>query len=457
MASPPQSATPVTPVHRTGTQAARNRLQALDYSLLQQCMHCGMCLPSCPTYVDTRRERHSPRGRIALMRAVADGEQPLNRAFADEMDDCLGCLACTSACPAGVTYARLIEEARAAAEEAGVRAGWSRRVLRFVLMKQLFVRPRWLHLAGRALRFWQTSGLQRRFRRWGGPRVLPARLRQLEPATPSIEAAFSDEQLAPAETPPHPRFRVALLTGCVQDLVFASVNRATADVLLENGCTVETPRLQGCCGSLHAHNGDLETARTLARRLIDLIPPERFDAIISNAAGCGSHLKHYHWLLSADPAYAARAAAWDSKVRDISEWLVEIGFRVPAAPATPPPAPTVVTYHDACHLCHGQGITRQPRTVLGALPGVELRECAASTDCCGSAGIYSITHPATATRLAERKWDHLKRTGATVVAVANPGCTLHLNTNPGRPAGVALVHPVVLLARAYAQERRSRS
>lgn len=454
MSPPRQSATPATPA--AGAQPAPNRLQALDYSLLQQCMHCGMCLPSCPTYVETRRERNSPRGRIALMRAVADGEQPLNRAFAEEMDDCLGCLACTSACPAGVSYARLIEEARAAAEASGARNRWSRRLLRFLLMKQLFVRPRLLHLAGRALRMWQKSGLQRRFRRSGGVRLLPARLRQLEPSTPLIEDRFSDEQIAPVETAAHPRRRVALLTGCVQDLVFAGVNRATADVLLENGCTVETPRLQGCCGSLHAHNGDLETARTLARRMIDRIPPERFDAIISNAAGCGSHLKHYHELLADDPAYAPRAAAWDSKVRDISEWLVEIEFRVPAAPADPAAAATVVTYHDACHLCHGQGITRQPRTLLRALPGVELRECAASTDCCGSAGIYSLTHPATATRLAERKWDHLKQTGATVVAVGNPGCTLHLTTTPGRPAGVELAHPVVLLARAYAQEKRSR-
>jgi glycolate oxidase iron-sulfur subunit len=248
-----------------------------------------------------------------------------------------------------------------------------------------------------------------------------------------------------------------VLTGCVQDLVFSDVNRATVDVLVENGCEVVTPRTQHCCGSLHAHNGDLATARELARRQLDTINPDEFDAIISNAAGCGSHLKHYDRLLSDDPAYAARAAEWSKKLKDISEWLVAIGFRRPIASLKSEisnlKSVPAVTYHEACHLCHGQKITAQPRQILRAIPGIELKECAESTWCCGSAGIYSLTQPETATWLRDRKLGHLHATGAVVIATGNPGCQLHLE-NGLRAAGDAsrVAHPVVLLAEAYRAE-----
>lgn len=433
-------------------------LHDLDFSVLQQCMHCGMCLPSCPTYRETGRERNSPRGRIALMRAVAENELPLSPTFAEEMSYCLGCLACTSACPAGVDYAELLETARGAVEENQVVPGQGRRWLRWLLLRQLFLRPRMLRGVGAVLRHYQRFGVETWIRRRGFTRWLPTRWRELELQTPRMQKQFSDQQIAVRETPGQSRYRVALLTGCVQDLIYSDVNRATADVLLANGCSVYTPRLQGCCGSLHAHNGDLEAARTLARRLIDLIRPEEVDAIVSNAAGCGSHLKHYARLLADDAPYLARAQAWDAKVRDISEWLVEIGFRHPSAsPFAPDPKKpaeaTAVTYHDACHLCHGQGITRQPREILRSLPGVELRESTDSTWCCGSAGIYSLTHPKTAADLRERKWKNLDATGASVVAMGNPGCALHLDTKPGEAPRVEIVHPVVLLARAYKAEK----
>lgn len=432
-----------------------NRLARLDYSVLQQCMHCGMCLPSCPTYAETGRERHSPRGRIALMRSIADGELSVTRAFGDEMYYCLGCLACTSACPAGVNYAELFEEARATVEEAGVLDSPQRRFWRWFAVRFLFTRPRLLRLTGRLLYLYQASGLDRAARRIGLTRLLPRRLRELEPAAPRICRHFSDALIRERETPAAGvRHRVAFLTGCVQDLAFSDVNRATVDVLLANGCEVLTPRNQPCCGSLHAHNGDLESARDLARRQLTLLDPFAVDAIISNAGGCGSHLRHYDKLLADDPAFASAAQEWSRKLRDVHEWLVEIGFRAPTAGGEA----ETVTYHESCHLCHGQKVSAQPRAVLRAIPGLQLRECQEATMCCGSAGIYSITQPKTAAWLQERKVDNLLRTGAAVVATANPGCHLHLQNGLRGQTGSAtprITHPIVLLARAYARERSS--
>lgn len=429
-------------------------LATLDYSVLQQCMHCGMCLPVCPTYVETKEERHSPRGRIALMRAVADGELNVSKAFADEMYYCLGCLACTTACPAGVDYAELFEVARAEVESKRVLQSPSRDAVRWFALRFVFTRPRLLRLLGRGLWLWQVTGLQRASRRLGLVKLLPASLRRLEPQTPRIAGKFSPQLIAPVEQPANgaggPRRRVLVLTGCVQDLVFSDVNRATADVLLANGCEVHTPPVQSCCGSLHAHNGDTETARLLARRQLDQIDPAAYDAIISNAGGCGSHLRHYDRLLADDDAYRARAVEWSRKLRDISEYLVEIGFR--------PPAPRVsqkipVTYHESCHLCHSQKVSRQPREILKAIPGVELRECAEATWCCGSAGIYNITQPETSAWLQQRKANHLKATEADVVATANPGCHLQLAGGLARAgSAMAVEHPVVLLAKAYRNE-----
>ena len=430
----------------------RATLKTLDYSVLQQCMHCGMCLPTCPTYDATGRERNSPRGRIALMRAVADGELELSPTFADEMSYCLGCLACQTACPAGVQYGVLFETARSDIRAADVDPSVKRRFWRAVTLNFLFMRPRALRMAGRLLRLHQRTGLQTLVRRSGLTRLLPADLRRIEPQAPAIAPAFSDALLAPVETPRGAaRYTVALLTGCVQDLVFPGINRDTADALLANGCAVHTPRAQPCCGSLHAHNGEMAMAATLARRLIDLVPPDRFDAIITNAGGCGSHLKAYGPLLAADPAYRDRAALWDTRVRDIQEWLVEIGARPPAA--APFEGPATVTYHESCHLVHGQKISRQPRHLLRLLPGVTLVELTEASWCCGSAGIYALTQPDQADALLRRKVGHITNTGAQIVATSNPGC--HLQIARGLVASgspVQVVHPVSLLARGYRKE-----
>lgn len=428
-------------------------LRTIDYRVIQQCMHCGMCLPTCPTYATTTHERNSPRGRISLMRAVADGQMAVTPAFAEEMSYCLGCLACQTACPAGVNYAELFETARSDIEKAGAHPGIERRFWRAVTLDFLFMRPRLMRTVGAAMRLYQRSGLEAVVRRLGLPQLLPANLRRLEPQAPTIAPAFSNALIAPQEAPRGPaRYRVALLTGCVQDLVFSQVNRDTADVLLANGCAVDTPPVQPCCGSLHAHNGDLDAARVLARRMIALFPPERYDAIISNAGGCGSHLRRYGPLLEGDAAYRERARAWDARLRDVHEWLVEIGCRAPQA--APFDDPVRVTYHESCHLVHGQKVSRQPRALLRLLPGVELIELRESAWCCGSAGVYALTQPGQAELLLDRKIGHVKATAADIVATANPGCHLQIARGLRDGAiGMRVLHPVTLLAAAYARER----
>jgi len=431
---------------------AGHTLRTIDYSVLQQCMHCGMCLPTCPTYDQTKKERNSPRGRIALMRAVADGALDVTDEFAEEMSYCLGCLACQTACPAGVNYAELFETARSDIESQNPEGGSARKFWRATTLGFLFMRPTALRVVGRVVGAYQRSGLEALAQKTGVTRLLPPALRRLEPQTPRIAKRFSNALIAPHETPSTPaRYRVALLTGCVQDLVFPDINRDTADVLLANGCAVDTPPVQPCCGSLHAHNGDLERSRVLARRMIDLFPPNRYDAIVSNAGGCGSHLRRYEPLLADDDLYRDRARDWDGKLRDVQEWLMEIGCRPPLA--SPFSAPATLTYHESCHLVHGQKISRQPRALLRLLPGISLVELPESSWCCGSAGVYAITQPAQAELLLGRKTANIVSTGAAWVATANPGC--HLQVARGLAAAgasVQVAHPVSLLARGYRRE-----
>ncbi len=425
-----------------------NRLRKLDYSVLQQCMHCGMCLPTCPTYVETGLEKNSPRGRIAWMRAIADEEAEPDRAFADEMYYCLRCLACVSACPANVDYAHLFEEARAEIERAGAAGGGQRTFWRWLAVKTIFSRPRLLRFVGRGLWLYQRSGLQSLLRRVGAMRLLPSRLRALERQTPKVRRRFSHQLIAAEEIPEGlERHTVGLLTGCVQDLVFSDVNRDTAYVLLAAGCRVVTPPLQGCCGSLHGHNGEPGLAARLARDMIDRFPLERLDAVITNAGGCGSHLKHYGRLLADDPVYASRAREWDRKCRDIHEWLDEIGFRLETVPGAP--TPDRATYHESCHLCHGQGVRKPPRSLLRQVCGDRFVELPESDWCCGSAGIYNITQPEQAGKLLQRKMRHLASIDPQIVTTANPGCHLQLE-NGLREAGLQAIvrHPVSLLAAA---------
>ncbi len=396
-----------------------NLLQQLDYSVLQQCIHCGLCLPTCPTYDATKHETSSPRGRIQLMRAVADGKLAANSPqFADEMYFCLGCLACETACPAGVNYAEMLEHARAEVGFCGALArrsagacvgGW--------LMRWLFAKPARLRAVAKLLRAINIP-----------PAILPGRLRELYELRPRICDKFSFKLIREIERPATVRYRVGLLIGCVQDVAYADVNRDTVDVLLANGCEVVTPRTQVCCGSLLAHNGELELARPLARQNADAF--KDVEVIIVNSAGCGSFMKHA-------PEYAG-------KVKDIAEFLTEIGVVAPKS------LPSRVTYHDACHLVHGQKISRQPRELLRAVPGLELVELSEATWCCGSAGIYNVTQPEMSMALLDRKMKHIAATGASIVATGNPGCIGQLRYGAQRfGVNVEVLHPVTLLARAY--------
>lgn len=427
-----------------------SHLKDLDYSVVQQCMHCGLCLPTCPTYDATKLERNSPRGRIALMRAVADDRLDVTKAFGDEMYFCLGCLACQTACPAGVNYAELFEHARAEIEEKRVLANPKRDFIRGFTVRWLFMDLRRLELAGKGLRLYQQTGLQSLVRNSGVMKAFPSRLQELEAMTPVVCDKFSSELIAPV-TPAvgERKYRVAMLTGCAQDLTFSDVNRDTVEVLAHNGCEVITPAAQNCCGSLHAHNGEWTLAQQLARRNIDQFPPEQFDAIITNAGGCGSHLKHYASLLKDDLVFAKRAKLWDAKVKDIHEWLVFIKVRSPKCEGRN----QTVTYHESCHLTHGQKVVTQPRELLKAIPGLKLVELPEANWCCGSAGIYNLTQPEMADQLLERKTAHIKSTGATTVATGNPGCLLQL-INGAAKAGLRLrvVHPITLLAEAYRAE-----
>jgi len=437
----------------------KSHLKSLDYSVVQQCMHCGLCLPTCPTYDATKLERNSPRGRIALMRAIADDRLDVTKAFGDEMYFCLGCLACMTACPAGVNYAELFEHARAEIEEQRVLASPKRDFIRWFAVHWLFMDLRRLELVGKAIRLYQQLGLQTLLRRSGMLRLIPRRLQELEAMTPEIRTQFSAELIAPITPAMGTRnYRVAMLTGCAQDLIFSDVNRDTVEVLAQNGCEVVTPPEQHCCGSLHAHNGEWTLAQQLARRNLDQFPPEQFDAIITNAGGCGSHLKHYAKLLADDPVYRSRANIWDAKVKDIHEWLVEIKFQAPSSKFQTAkrgtrnlePGTQTVTYHESCHLSHGQKIVNQPRELLQAIPGLKLVELPEANWCCGSAGIYNLTQPEMAGQLLERKLKHIASTGALTVATANPGCLLQL-VNGAKERGLTLriVHPITLLAEAY--------
>jgi glycolate oxidase iron-sulfur subunit len=403
--------------------------------------------------METKRERNSPRGRIALMRSVADGDLKVGKEFADEMYYCLGCLACQTACPAGVNYAELFETSRAEIERQKVLQSGERDFWRWLTLNVLFMHPRLLRLVGWGMRLWQKTGLDLRLRKVQFFGLMPRKLRELEPQTPRMSPQFSDELIEAVEMPglKATKYRVGLLTGCVQDLAFSDINRDTADVLLANDCTVITPRAQSCCGSLHAHNGEVELARDLARRQIDSFDLDSLDAIITNAGGCGSHLKQYGHLLHGDPAYAERARMWDRKVKDIHQWLVQIGFRAPTAG----PGVAEVAYHESCHLTHGQKVVSQPRQILQAIPGLILKELPESNWCCGSAGIYNITQPEQSQKLLARKLGHLEKTGAATVATSNPGCHLQLANGLKASTGAScqqVTQPVTLLARAYRAE-----
>ena len=420
------------PAGDASSQAAGAAASAGWLAGLADCVHCGFCLPACPTYDLWGQEMDSPRGRIWLMGPVAGGA-PVDPAFVRHMDACLGCMACVTACPSGVHYGALIETARARIESSGQRR-FSERVLRALLFAVL-PRPGRLRLLARLAWWAQRTGLRPLAHRLGIVRRLPRRLRALEallPARPPGRAPAHDS--APEG---QARLRVGLLSGCVQSVWFGEVNAAAERVLLAEGCSVSTPGA-ACCGALELHSGREPQARDRARGLIAAFEGREVDAVAVTAAGCGSAMKDYGRLLADDPEWAGRAAAFAARVRDVTELLAELEPHAPRGPVR-----ARVAYQDACHLAHAQGVRAQPRALLESIPGVELLEPAEQGTCCGSAGIYNVLEPETAAELGRRKAGAVAATEPDVVATANPGCALQLTRH--LPPGVRVLHPVQLL------------
>jgi glycolate oxidase iron-sulfur subunit len=401
--------------------------------LINDCVHCGFCLSTCPTYVLWGEEADSPRGRIYLMETGLAGE-PMTDSMVQHFDRCLGCMACVTACPSGVRYDRLIEDTRAQVERRHPRTR-AERLLRGAIFR-LFPYPRRLRLLRGPLRAYQASGVRRLL----GP--LLARtptLATLESLAPRLRRPERLPERVPAVGPR--RAVVGMLTGCAQRAFFPDVNAATARVLAAEGCDVVLPRAQGCCGALSVHTGREAEAQGFARSLIDSFEDAGVDYLVVNAAGCGSSLKEYGDLLRDDPSYAERAAALAAKVRDVSEVLVELG---PVAPRHP--LPLSVAYHDACHLAHAQGVRAQPRRLLADIPGLSLREIASAEICCGSAGVWNVLNPEPARELGDRKARDVLATGADLLVTANPGCLMQVAAAVHRAGGViGLAHTVQVL------------
>jgi glycolate oxidase iron-sulfur subunit len=404
---------------------------------LDKCVHCGLCLNACPTYRELHVEMDSPRGRIYQMVQVAGGA-PVSESYAEHIDLCLACRACETACPSGVKYGRLVEAARAEIEQRTVRP-FAARVLRKLVFDYLLPSRTALRFAGAGLAVYQRSGLQRVVRAAG---LIPLGLRDGESLAPAVETPFFFRdygRVFPARGAR--RYCVACLGGCIANVAFARLNEATVRVLQANGCEVHVPAAQTCCGALHVHAGLRDTARKLVRRNIDAVVDGGFDAILTNAGGCGSTLKEYDELLEGDP----RAARFARLVKDVNEFLAAAGTVAEMGEVR-----ATVTYQDSCHLAHGQGVRAAPRKLLRAVPGLTLKEMPMSDSCCGSAGIYNVIHADMAMTLLEKKMALVNATGAERIVTANPGCMLQLRAGVQRWGHSQQVqHVVEILDESY--------
>lgn len=386
---------------------------------IDECVHCGFCLPACPTYVLWGDEMDSPRGRIYMIKKAAGGEAPVDERFRQHMDNCLGCMACMTACPSGVQYNKLIEPTRAQIERKVTR-GLAESMLRGLIFAT-FPHPDRLRLLAVPLFLYQKSGLRRLLRASGALKLLPKRLAAMEALLPKVSKNAFDR--LPARVPPQSasRRRVGMLSGCVQRVFFSKVNAATARVLAAEGCEVVIPPEQTCCGALMLHSGMEREATALAKKMIATFEAANVDTVVINSAGCGSSMKEYGYLLRDDPAWAERAAAFSAKCRDISEILCELEPQAPRHPLK-----MRVAYHDACHLQHAQSVREQPRRLLATIPQLEVAEIPEASLCCGSAGVYNLLQPDTANQLGDRKVENLLTTNAEAVVSANPGCLLQI-------------------------------
>lgn len=411
---------------------------------LDKCVHCGLCLNACPTYRELGVEMDSPRGRIYQMVQVATGQAEPNESYYEHLDLCLGCRSCETACPSGVPYGRLIEAARA---EITATKPMSRgeRLARWFVFRKLLPSRAWLKFVGALLYLYEASSL-RRIVQGSGVLKLMGKLGRVEPLAPSADPPFFFDNIGrvfPAAG--ERRASVGFHAGCIANVFFARLNEATVRVLQRNGCEVVIPEAQCCCGALHAHAGEREQARVLARRNIDAFLAAGVDAIVTNTAGCGATLKEYDELLEKDELYEEKSRLFVNQMRDVLEFLAELGIHRDMAVM-----PYTVTYQDSCHLLHGQKIRNAPRVLLESIPGVQLRELPQSEICCGSAGTYNVVHDEMASALLETKMAMVNLTQAEIVTTANPGCLLQLRAGVARHGrGQRVLHVVELLDEAY--------
>ncbi len=419
--------------------------EAPTWEFYSRCIHCGLCLNACPTYRELSLEMDSPRGRIYQMIQVDRGRLPIGESFVRHMDLCLDCRSCETACPSGVEYGRLIESARGQIQE-NYRRPWLERALRDVVFRRLLPYRGRLDTVGKLLRFYQRSGLERLG--LAALRLFPGKMANVGRLSPRMEKPFFTHRLGtviPAVGTR--RYRVAFFAGCIANLAFARLNDATVRVLARNGCEIVIPGDQGCCGALHVHAGFRDLARDLAKQNLKAFLTEPFDAIITNAAGCGSVLKEYPLLFEKeDVEFLDRAKAFSARFQDVTEFLASIDLNRDLREIK-----AHATFQDPCHLGHAQRIRKAPRALIAAIPGLEFVELKEAEICCGSAGIYNVVHNEMAERLLVNKMTRIDETGAEIVLTANPGCLLQLR------AGVAgssrperrVMHVIELLDEAY--------
>ena len=424
--------------------------------VFSQCIHCGLCLSVCPTYDITKLERSSPRGRIKLIKSVARGELPLSETFSYEMNFCLDCQACETACPAGVKYGSMVEAARVEVSYSEFGNSNKERIKKFIL-NNIFTSKKRFKLTARLIYFFQKSGLQKFLHSSGLFKKLFPKLSEIYKLSPRVSDKFSDDIIPEYVLPEGEiKYRTAFLSGCLMNVMFADINKDTIDVLKACGCSVYTPKEQTCCGSLNAHNGEMETAKKLAKHTIDafLTPTishkqqttnnPQYDYLISNSAGCGAFMKEYAHIFKDDPEYAEKAKIFSAKVKDFTEFLSELKIHIPLNGIN-----AEVTYHDACHLAHTQKITAEPREVIKSMPGITYKELEESSWCCGSAGIYNLMQYETSMIVLKRKMENIKKIHPGIVVTGNPGCISQLRYGVKKfNIDVEILHPATLIKRA---------
>lgn len=410
------------------------------------CVHCGMCLESCPTYEHTGQEQHSPRGRVYLIKSVAEGKLSVNEQFIDPVFACLDCRACTTACPADVNVGGLIEEARGQVRQAMPLKGWQGAVSKFFL-HGLFPYHSRLNSMGSLLKFYQKSGMQKVVRKTKLINMMPQHLVEMESIMPEVKLPirrkYKNQNVIKAKG--EAKREVAMLTGCIMDVMFSDINEATINVLTRNGNNVTIPENQTCCGALHVHAGDREMGRKLAKQNIEAF--EGSEKVIVNAAGCGCMMKEYAELFREELEWRERAEQFSLKVEDISKYLHDTGYQKPKAELN-----ARITYHDACHLAHGQGVRQEPREILLDIPGVEMVHMPNADRCCGSAGIYNMTNPEMAGMVLESKMNDVPD-DVEMISMGNPGCMLQMAMGVQKYGrNQKIVHTVQLLDWAYQKE-----